>query len=142
MKNIYFCLSVSFILSLLFTVSGLLANNIYTSKDYFGWRDKLRQENPNDFKAAKFCKSLIGYNVTFESKVMNVNKNAEIMADMDSGIMSLPDIMLTLKDKDQAEDLKNGHLIKYDGVISKCEYNSITSTLFLSVSSGALNLHY
>lgn len=115
----------------------------YTSKDFFDWRAKLHKENPNDFKSNKFCKSLIGSSVVFDSKIINVNKNGTIVADMDiEDILSVPEITLDLSDPDDSEDLKQNQTIKYTGTISDCQYKKTTGVLFLTIKNGGLQLHY
>lgn len=115
----------------------------YTSKDFFEWRAKLNKENPNDYKSSKFCKSLIGSSVVFESKVISIDKNGTINADMDfDSILSIPEINLFLKDPDESEDLKSGQTIKYSGNISACLYKKASGVLFLNIANGELQLHY
>lgn len=142
MKIKSFLITVIVLSTILIPVSST-AGQKFTSEDFFEWRDKLKRGKANDYKIAKFCRSLEGSSVQFESKIIDIKKDGSILADMDiSEVFSLPEITLSLEDEDEVEKLKTSQTIEYQGKISGCDYNSYIDVLSLTISSGELQLHY
>lgn len=138
MKNI---ISIGIIGAIITTTTIAMAE--IKSSDYFELRSKLRQDDVNDFQAKKFCKSLQGKEVLFDSRVVSINGDGVILADMDvDKVLSVPEIFLTLSDDDQALSLKSGQTIRYDGKITDCSYGTTSGILSLTISAGSLKLHY
>lgn len=133
--------AVAVLATLLFS-SSVFADDVFNNSMYFRLRDRMRNENLNEYKAAKVCERFQGTRVSFTSQLISVNAVGDILADMDPGIASLPDILLSLIDSDQAEDLKPGNDISYVGQIGGCKFVPLTGTLFLNVTSGRLRKHY
>jgi uncharacterized membrane protein len=97
----------------------------------------------NDYKRQKICEDLMYESVDMEAVAQNVDKKAIILADLDtSSVVSMPDVSISLTDKDQAMDIKAGQRIKFTGSISGCSYVPLTGTLFLYIEYGRLGMHY
>lgn len=138
LKNI-----ISFgIIGAIITTSAIAWADVKSS-DYFAIRSKLDHDDVNDFQAKKFCKSLEGKEVLFESRVVSINSEGTILADMDiDKILSVPEIFLNLSDDDETLSIKEGQTIKYDGTISDCSYGTTSGILSLTITDGSLKLHY
>ncbi len=113
------------------------------SDDYFKIRSEIKSKNFNDFQAKKFCETTIGTPVRFTSKVVDVNKDGVILADMDiDKVLSLPEIYLTLSSEKETLSVNDGQVIQYTGNISDCYYGTNTGIFQLAINNGKLQLHY
>ena len=107
-----------------------------TNEVYFEVRRQLRKEDVSEFKAQKVCERIKGQSVELNAKVVAVKKSGIIRLDMDDDFFSIPDIDLSLSDKDDAENVKEKSWIKFTGQVEKCNFNKTTGSLTLDVTSG------
>lgn len=125
------------IVSLLSFSPAAFAGSMNTG-EYFQIRAEFRKHDMNEFQAKKACDIIEGNNAYLESKVISIDRSGRIMADMDSEVLSIPDISLRLSSDDETLRVREGSWIRYRGLIVGCKYNTVTQTLFLGIANGYL----
>lgn len=110
----------------------------FTSEAYFALRSKLERDKPTELQARKACDRVVGRPAELESWVVEVDKEGNILADMDSDVLSLPDVSLRDVDEDQAARLSKRQRIAYTGRVKSCSWRSFGSRLELVVEGGRI----
>ena len=120
----------------IFLISSIALASDITNEVYFEVRRQLRKEDVSEFKAQKVCERIKGQSVDLNARVIVVKKSGLIRLDMDEEFFSVPDIDLSLSDKDEAENVKEKSWISFTGQIEKCNFNKTTGSLTFDVSGG------
>lgn len=140
MKKYIYAAMVGMITTLAITAD---AGSRMTSSDYFTIREKLNKTKLTDYQAKKACEIINGNAVDFQSRVVSVDDDGMILADMDiQDILSIPEIFIHLDSDDETASVKSGQTIRYTGVITNCKYRSTIGVLALSIANGDLRMHY